>query len=229
MPRRRRPPMTGRQRVRVVCFFLSAALVALAWVGTTHMKSILSSLAVTRVSNAVGRLVSDAVEQAIDSGDIRYDRLISFRTGEDGHVTALESNMAEFSRLQSAVAQDVLERLEHMEEADLEIPLGTLTGSPLLAGRGPAFTVRMQAEGTCSVRFGNRFTQAGINQTMHSILLYVDVSVNILLPGFSTVTDVTNAFSVAETVIVGQVPDTYTYFDSGNPMEDDAFDFMMNQ
>ncbi len=229
MGRRRGPPLTGRQKARIVCFFLAAVLIAAVWVGTAHLSAIVSAMAVSRASNVVGRLVSDAVAQEVDSGGIQYDRLITFRTGTDGQVTALESNMTEFSRLQSAVTQDVLDRLERMDDVDLEIPLGSLTGSALLAGRGPAFTVRMQMEGSCSVRFGNRFTQAGINQTMHTILLYVDVSVDILLPGFNTYTDVANAFSVAETVIVGQVPDTYTYFDSGNTMEDDAFDFMMNQ
>ena len=56
----------------------------------------------------------------------------------------------------------------------------------------------------------------------------MDVSVSILLPGFRTSTQVSNAFSVAETVIVGAVPDSYTYFDSGNPIEEDAFDYTMN-
>jgi hypothetical protein len=56
----------------------------------------------------------------------------------------------------------------------------------------------------------------------------VDVSVSILLPGFRTGTQVTNSFAVAETVIVGEVPDSYTYFDSGNPVEEDAFEYSIN-
>ena len=60
---------------------------------------------------------SGPISLTIDSGSIRYDRLVTFRTGTDGQVTALESNMAEFSRLQSAVTQDVLDRLERLEDA----------------------------------------------------------------------------------------------------------------
>ena len=33
---------------------------------------------------------------------------------------------------------------------------------------------------------------------------------------------------VAETVIVGDVPDTYTQFDSGNAAEDDAYEYAIN-
>ena len=86
----------------------------------------------------------------------------------------------------------------------------------------------MQSVGSCSAHFENAFEHAGINQTTHSILLYVDVSVTILLPGLSTRTQVSSSFSVAETVIVGDVPDTYTQFDSGNAAEDDAYEYAIN-
>lgn len=82
--------------------------------------------------------------------------------------------------------------------------------------------------GSCSARFENQFTQAGINQTTHRVMLYVDVSMSILLPGFRTGTQVSSSFSVAETVIVGDVPDTYTYFDSGRDIEEEAHEYAIN-
>ena len=115
-----------------------------------------------------------------------------------------------------------------MSDIELQIPLGTLSGSAFLAGRGPGLSVRMQSTGSCSARFENQFSHAGINQTTHQILLCIDVSVSILLPGFRTSTDVSNSFAVAETVIVGEVPGTYTYFDSGNPIEEDAYEYGIN-
>ena len=136
--------------------------------------------------------------------------------------------MASFNRLQADITGDILQRMSGVSDTELAIPLGTLTGSALLAGRGPRFKVKMQTVGSCSAHFENAFDHAGINQTTHSILLYVDVSVTILLPGFSTYTKVSNAFSVAETVIVGDVPDTYTYFDSGNDLMEDAYEYTIN-
>ena len=120
---------------------------------------------------------------------------------------------------------DVLSRLSEVSTTDLAIPLGTLTGSALLAGRGPVFRVRMQFVGSSTARFENEFTEAGINQTKHRIILSVDVSVSILLPGVSTYTKVSNDFTVAETIIVGTVPDSYVYF-HGNLEE--AEDYVMN-
>ena len=228
MRRRYKPPPTRAQQVKFFCFVFSLVLIVLALVAASHLRALLGNLAVTRVSNMVGQVVTAAVSETLASGEIAYTNLITLEKGEGGAITALHSNMAEFNRLQSKITQDVLTRLDEVSDTDLNIPIGTLTGSALLVGRGPSVSVRMQSVGSCSAHFENQFDQAGINQTTHRILLCVDVSMSILLPGFRTGTEVSNAFSVAETVIVGAVPDSYTYFDSGNPIEEDAFEYTMN-
>ena len=225
---RRRPPMSTRQKAKLFCFLFACVLMVLTVVGMGHLRSILGNLAVTRVSNMVNGLVAEAVSDAVNSGEIQYNDLISLEKNASGGVAALVSNMAEFNRLQASITQDILTRLGEMSDIELEIPVGTLSGSAFLAGRGPKMSVRMQSTGSCSARFENQFSHAGINQTTHQILLCVDVSVSILLPGFRTGTQVTNSFAVAETVIVGEVPDSYTYFDSGNPVEEDAFEYSIN-
>jgi len=226
--RRYHTPLTRKQRMKLFCFFSALALTALICVGGSHLRALLGDLAVTRVSNTVNRLVVSSVSEAINSGNIQYEKLIIFEKDNSGDITALRSNMAEFNRLQSDITKDVLNRLSQVSETNLSIPLGTLTGSPLLAGRGPRLRVKMQSVGSCTAYFENAFSDAGINQTTHSILLHVDVSTSILLPGLKTGTKVTNAFAVAETVIVGEVPNTYTYFDSGRDHEDEAYEYALN-
>ena len=212
MERLRYLRLTGRQKVLVWCTLLLAALAALTAAAVLHMRPIVVDLATARTSNMVNRIVVAAINDAVDSGRIDYGRLVSFDKDANGHVTALKSNMAEFNRLQASISDDILQRMADVSTTDLSIPIGTLTGSPLLAGRGPCLHVRMQSVGTATARFDNQFSSAGINQTRHRILLDVDVHVSILLPGLTTYTKVSNEISVAETVIVGGVPDTYTYF-----------------
>ena len=203
---------TGRQRVLVWLTVIFTLLLALTVAVVLHMKPVVVDLATARTSNAVNRIVVAAVNDAVDSGRIDYEQLVDFDKDADGHVTALRSNMAAFNRLQASIADDILQRMAEVSSTDLAIPIGTLTGSPLLAGRGPCLRVRMQSVGTATARFDNQFSSAGINQTRHRILLDVDVHVSILLPGLTTYTKVSNEISVAETVIVGGVPETYTYF-----------------
>lgn len=206
---------------------LALGLIVLLIVAASHLKPILTSLATVRVSNTVTRIVNAAVNETVYAGDVDYDSLMSLEKDNEGRIVAVKSNMAEFNRLQSAILAEVLERMSEVDTRELSIPVGTLTGSPLLAGRGPAIKVKMQSVGTPSAHFENAFTDAGINQTRHRIMLIVDVSVGILLPGFSTGTRVSNSFAVGETVIVGIVPESYTYFHSDN-IRDTAEEYVLN-
>ena len=229
MERLRYLRLTGRQKVLVWCTCLLAALAALTAAAVLHMRPIVVDLATARTSNMVNRIVVAAINDAVDSGRIDYGRLVSFDKDANGHVTALKSNMAEFNRLQASISDDILQRMADVSTTDLSIPVGTLTGSPLLAGRGPCLHVRMQSVGTATARFDNQFSSAGINQTRHRILLDVDVHVSILLPGLTTYTKVSNEISVAETVIVGGVPDTYTYFSTTpDEIENYADEYIIN-
>jgi len=219
--------LTRREKLLLALFAVFAAVLTLALSAAAHLRPILTSLATARAANTVTRIVHAAVNETVYGDGVGYDRLISLEKDNEGHIVAVKSDMAEFNRLQSAVVDSVLERLSEVSTRELSIPVGSLTGSPLLAGRGPAIRVRMQSVGTPSAYFENAFTAAGINQTKHQIMLAVDVSVSILLPGFSTGTRVSNRFSVAETVIVGSVPENYTYFQSDH-IADTAEEYVLN-
>ncbi len=206
------------------CLLLWAALHAIV-----QLRPLLEQLATTRVSNAVNRIVTEAVDEAVKSGEIRYDQLIRFEKDQEGKITAISSDFAAFNRLQSEILDRVLSRVDDIPARELAIPIGNLTGSALLAGRGPRIRVRMESVGSSSAYFENEFTSAGINQTRHQIILHVDVYVGILLPGFTTATKVSHAVTVAETVIVGSVPDTYTYFASEpDTYQENAKDYLLN-
>ena len=219
--------MTRRTLLGVLSFSTLAAVLAVMIFATIQMRPILVSLATTRVSNMVNRIVSEAVDEAIDGGNITYSDLITFEKDSEGRIAAIYSNMAAFNRLQSNILDIILARIDQVSARELSIPVGSLTGPVLLAGRGPRISVRMESVGSSSANFENEFTSAGINQTKHQIVLNIDVAVSILLPGFSTATTVSNAVTVAETVIVGSVPDTYTYFNSTSEVSD-AKDYILN-
>ena len=215
---------------RTVGFFLIVTLLAVLIYASLQMRPLVERMAVTRVENTVNRIVSEAVDEAITSGKLSYDRLISFEKDADGRITAVHSNMAAFNRLQAEILDIVLARIEQVSARELSIPIGSLTGTPLLAGRGPRIRMRMESIGSSSAEFQNQFETGGINQTRHQIILVINVSVSSLLPGFTTATKVSSAVTVAETVIVGAVPETYTYFHTTDTdYIEDAKDHVLNR
>ena len=205
-------------------------LIVLLFYAMAQLRPLLTSLATTRVSNTVNRIVYDAVNEAIDSGEIQYDKLVSYEKDNEGKVTMVRSNMAAFNRLQANILDIILTRIDQVSARELSIPIGSLSGFPLLAGRGPRISVRMESVGSSNAHFENEFESAGINQTKHRIVLKIDVFISILLPGFSAATQVSNAITVAETVIVGSVPESYTNFSTTQESyTDDAKDFILNK
>ncbi len=231
----RRPYLSGRRRLgrrRVIWFsaLLVMATLLMTAVSAVRARPLLESMAVTGASNTVTRIVFAAVDEAIERGEISYTDLISYEKDKEGRITALHSNMAAFNRLQATILDNVVERIDQVSARELSIPLGSLTGSTLLSGRGPRIHAKMESMGSSTARFENQFTSAGINQTKHQIILHIDVFVTILLPGMTTAAKVSNVVTVAETVIVGTVPQTYTYF-ATDPAAyaEEAKDYVLNK
>lgn len=144
MKRLRYVRLSAGRRAAIWGVFLLTAVMGLMCVAVLHMKPILTNLAAASVSNTVNRIVVTAVYDAVSAGEVDYDTLVHLEKDQSGHVAAVRSDMAAFNRLQSRIADSILQRLSEVSTRELEIPVGTLTGSSLLAGRGPCIRIRMQ-------------------------------------------------------------------------------------
>jgi sporulation protein YunB len=193
-----------------------------------QLRPIISSMALAEVKNHVTKVIDLAINREIVSDELQYSDLIYLDKDAEGRVTALRTNMARINQLQAQLTTAVLHDIEEINSDDLGIPVGSLTGIELFSGRGPRIFVRLLSVGSVKSAFSNTFTSTGINQTRHRILLTVNAEVNILLPGYTVSTTVETPVNVAETVIVGSVPNNYTYFSQFDNPEEAAgyfFDF----
>lgn len=212
--RRRRGGRWKLAAAALLAVLLAAVLTAMA-----QLRPIMDSMATARVSNVIHKAVAEAVSETIATGRYDYTDLIRLEKDDGGKITALTSNMIQFNQLQIDVSENVMKKVGSVSSSELSIPVGSLTGVALLAGRGPDVHIKVLSVGSPTAEFENRFTDAGINQTKHQILLNVDVNVQMLMPGYTRTITVSSTLSVAETVIVGSVPETYTYFHSDSAGE----------
>ena len=220
---------TNRYASRLLVLLCLAFLLLFSLKAVGKFRPMLREMAVSRASNTVTRMVSETVNEVIADENTRYSDLISYEKDTSGHITALHSNMAACNRLQSLILDTAAARVEQIPAKELSIPIGNLTGLSLLAGRGPCIHVRMESTGAPVAHFENEFCSAGINQTKHQVILYIDVFITVLLPGIAASAKVSNAVPVAETIIVGTVPQTYTYFSTDPAVcTDGRQDYMLN-
>ena len=166
-------------------------------------------LAQIQIMNATSDLINDAVDGLIEKGDIHYDRIVYFEKDLDGRITALKTNMSEVNRLKTDTLQLINDEILALDQTHLGIPLGSLFLPEFLSGRGPVIPVQIISIRNSDASFSSAFSQAGINQTLHKLNMRVSVDVAVLVFGQTDIFTVTSEVVVAETIIVGDVPDTF--------------------
>lgn len=167
------------------------------------------SLAQTQIRNTTSDLINDAIAKQMDGGNIQYDRIVYFEKDLNGRITALKTNMGEVNRLKTDTLNVINDEILALDTSDLGVPLGSLFLPEFLSGRGPAIPVQILSIRNSDAAFTSDFTHAGINQTLHRLNMAVSVDVSVLVLGQAAEFTVSSQVVVAETIIVGDVPDTF--------------------
>lgn len=175
------------------------------------------SLAETQVRNTTSDLINDAIDKQIKEGNIQYDRMVYFEKDLDGRITALKTNMSEVNRLKTDILNLINNEILALSTDDLGIPIGNLFLPELLSGRGPEIPVQILSIRNSDASFTSYFSEAGINQTLQQMNMQVSVDVTVLVLGQTNSFTISSQVIVAETIIVGDVPNTY--FQTGGAYE----------
>lgn len=173
---------------------------------------IVEKMAAIKVDNDASTMINDAVDAAVESGEIDYDRLVYLEKDLDGNITALKTNMAEVNRLKTSILATINEKILDISTEKLSIPMGSVVFPELFSGHGPLIPVRILAIRTSNATFESRFLEAGINQTQQQIVMNISVNITVLTPAGTQEVLVETDAVVAETVIVGDVPQTFVNF-----------------
>lgn len=175
-----------------------------------NLRPIAMQMAVTRAQYFASLAINRAVLAEVEREGVEYASLVQLRTDDSGRVTALSTDVEALNRLKGAVTDRALAEIAAYEPGELSVPLGNLINGELLSGRGPRIRVRMIPLGYATCETENSFESAGINQTRHRIFLRVRAELTVIIAGYGTTASVTTDVCVAETVIVGGVPENYT-------------------
>ena len=197
-----------RSIVRLTVFLMAAALVLFVMLRSRY-RDVIRELAETQVKNTTSDLTNDAIAKQIADGIIQYDRIVFFEKDLDGRITALKTNMSEVNRLKTDILNIINDEILALDTSDIGIPLGSLFLPELFSGRGPVIPVHILSIRNSDAVFNSDFHQAGINQTLHQLVMEVSVDVAVLVLGETGSFTINSEVVIAETVIVGAVPNTF--------------------
>ena len=173
-----------------------------------NLTRVVLTLASAKAEVLAVQALNQAAEALIAEG-VSYDSLVHVTLGEDGSVRLLQANTAGMNSLASRASLTAQAKLEALQDQTVSVPLGSALGITLLAGTGPRIQVHMLPVGAVVTAYETEFTSAGINQTRHRVLLTMRAQVQLVLPTGASGVEAVTQVAVAESIIVGQVPDSF--------------------
>ena len=169
-------------------------------------KAKIESITMSAINNSVFNVMSEKIE---------YNDLITVYSDNMGKINMLQADTVKINRLARETSRLSQDAINGIEEQGIDIPIGTLTGSPLLIGQGMPIHIKVTPIGTCNTELISEFEAAGINQTRHKIYLKIIAEVDIILPMFTSKIVIESDVLVTETILIGDVPETVMNINGG--------------
>lgn len=196
-----------RSVIAVAVIIVAVLLIIVAVKVETAVRPSAEIQAEQAARHLASRIINETVSDYITKNEYTYSDFATVFYDENGRAASIEALSGNINRVQSEIATEINRRLSDNKQTSAEIAVGSLSGSYLLAGRGNSIKVRICPVGDAEVKLKSTFDSAGNNQTRHRI--YAEISANLIssIPLYSFETTENFEFLIAETIIVGDVPD----------------------
>ena len=201
-----------RRRFLRRALLLLLLLLALFLLIDRNFRPLVFSLAEARSAAMASQVLSGALAEAIEDG-ITYEDLMNVKMDQSGQVALLSANTMAMNRLATRAGDAALRRLNNMSSERVTVPLGAVLGTTLFSGSGPGVPVSIVPIGSIFTDFATEFEACGINQTRHKVYLQVTANIRIVIPTGAKTTQVSANMLVAESIIVGRVPEGFVGYD----------------
>ena len=174
------------------------------------MRPMILRVAQTRMEYISNKVINKAVSNVLKNNNIKYSDIVIMQKDTEEHVASVSIDFVKMNQIKSDLVLEILDQLNNTHYTDISIPLGNFMELEFLMGMGPKIPFRIIPHGTVYVDYRDEFKSMGINQTCHEVYLDINTRVSGIMPGFKTSADIETSIIAAHTVIVGDVPQTYT-------------------
>lgn len=204
-----------RARKKVSKFFLVVFLciVFLSLVMGLLVNPIMIKSARSKIDSLSNSKMNQSVQRVMN-GTVTYDDLITIVTDGAGKISLLQANTVLINSLSQDIVTSCYDLLAPEISKPLEIPLGAFFGLPVFSGLGPILKIKIIPFEKVHCRFLSKFVSAGINQTQHKIYIELETDVNVVMPTSKLMVESKIEVLVCESLIIGEIPDTYLMAES---------------
>ena len=125
-------------------------------------------------------------------------------------IASVRTDTAVVNAVRTAITDRAMTAMEQYASLSVSLPMGTLMGWDWLSGFGPMITFPVGFTATVVSDVSSALVAEGINQSMYRVLVHLEISLYVVSPGGRTTVGTKVSYPMAETVLLGEVPDNLT-------------------
>lgn len=175
-----------------------------------RLRIVINNYSLSKAKILSNSVINQTVYDYLENKKLSYSDIIKINTDTEGNVNSVEFDTVEITKIKSGIISLVQNNIVKNEIIKMSVPVGTLTGNQYLNNRGPIIDIEMKMSSAVFSKISSTFISAGINQTLHKITMSVSINVYFVMPWYRSSGDFQTEYVLAETIIVGRVPDAYT-------------------
>ena len=208
----------AKKSFTLVLTVLVFIIIVLYYIVDRNLKPIIMVMSENKARIIATQAINEAAHRKIANDE--FKDLVSVMTDKEGRVTMLKIDPILMNKLATETTLAIQGELNNIESKSLRIPLANIFGSQLIANTGPSISVRIQPVGSVKVDYKSAVEAAGINMARHNIYLYVETNIRIIAPFIRNDIQVATHVPISETIIVGEVPESYINVPDGTNNND---------
>ena len=207
----------GRRAARRLRFFAVCAAIVFGIIYLTgniqrRINPLINDMALSNLNSIVLRECSDVVSDMVCDYGVSYESLINKDLSESGRVNSLSVDYTKLNVMKSDMASEIQTRIDQINSVDVSIPLMAFISNRFYSGIGIPISIRVLTDENVKVDFYDEFVTEGINQTKHLIKVRIIIDMGINVPVRNNGEPIETEIPIAESIIPGDVPDTYLDF-----------------
>ena len=205
MKNRRKRNHNHKFRIAVLAIILTAA--AFIYIDLCLRPAVIT-VAQYHIQSLINKAVNNAIISVMDKTQYSYDDLVEINRNSADEIVSVNYNSLHINKLRSELIKVSIEETQKIPVSYVYIPIGNITSIDILQNKGPKLKFTVTPSSYVEAEVESVFQNTGINQINHQIFINVKVTANALIPNYSTSVYSENKVCVAETVIIGKVPDS---------------------
>lgn len=202
-------PRPARRHTRALLFATVLLISGYLYLVQTAFKPTLEELAEYECRAIVVQAMNDAVSREMEENPLRYQDLYQLEYADTGELQAVCSNTPALNRARAALIRAVEQSISMLDQTDLEIPFGSLTGITALGGLGPSWKLTLLPDAYVEGTLREEVQSVSVNRTQYTITLDIKVTISMVLDGNTSTAQVCSQIPVAGILLNGDTPAYY--------------------